>query len=205
MEALKRYQVTAYPTIVFTSSDGGMISQNVGFVPPTDFAPVIEAALEKEKIFVGQLAELEKMPDDPKLNAQVALTYLERTQPEKAFLLGEKAVEHDPKNKTGLIPNLHNELGIAYVGKAEMTTDAEEMATYFEKAIVHFKTVVDKYAKTEFDELAQYYLGVTYALTEDYDSAIPVLEKLLHHTRDDLIRRNAEAMLTRIKELAEAK
>ena len=205
MEALRRYKVTGYPTIVFTSSDGGMISQQVGFITPTDFAPVIEAAKEKEKIFAAQLTELEKMPDDPKLNAQVALTYFERMQPEKALPFSEKAVELDPKNSTGLIPNLHNELGLAYATKGETTQDAEEVAMYFEKAIVHFKTVVDKYPKSDVNELAQYYLGVTYALKQDYDSAISVLEKLVHHTSDDIIRRNTETMLTQVKELAEGK
>lgn len=205
MEALRRYEVTGYPTIVFTGSDGGMISQQVGFITPTDFAPVIEAAIEKEEIFVAQRTELEKMPDDPKLNAQVALTYFQRAQPEKALPLSEKAVELDPKNSTGLIPNLHNELGLAYATKAETVGDAAEMAMHFEKAIAHFKTVVDKYPKSDIHELAQYYLGVTYALKQDYESAISVLEKLVHHTEDDIIRRNTETILTRVKELAEGK
>ena len=205
MEALRRYKVPGYPTIVFTSSDGGMISQQVGFITPTDFAPVIEAAVEKEKIFVAQRTELEKMPGDAKLNAQVALTYLERTQPEKAFPLGKKAIKQDPKNKTGLMPNLHNELGLAYATKGEMAQDAEEMAMSLEKAIGHFKVVVDRYPKSELNELAQYYLGVTYALSKDYDSAISVLEKLVHHTGNDVIKRNTETMLTQIKELAGVK
>ena len=205
MEALRRYKVTGYPTIVFTSSDGGRISEQVGFITPTDFAPVIEAAVEKEKIFVAQRTELEKMPDDPKLNAQVALTYLERTQPEKAFPLGKKAIEQDPKNNTGLMPNLHNELGLAYATKGEMAQDAEERTMSLEKAIDHFKVVVDKYPKSDVNELAQYYLGVTYALKQDYDNAISVLEKLVHHTQDDIIRRNTETMLTQVKELAEGK
>lgn len=205
MEALRRYKVRGYPTIVFTSSDGGRISEQVGFITPTDFAPVIEAAVKKEEIFVAQRTELEKMPDDPKLNAQVALAYLERTQPEKAFPLGKKAIEQDPKNSTGLMPNLHNELGLAYATKGEMAQDAEEMTMFLEKAIGHFKIVVDKYPKNDVNELAQYYLGVTYALKQDYDNAISVLEKLVHHTRDDIIRRNTEAMLTQIKELAGVK
>ena len=97
MEAVRRYQVTGYPTIVFTSSDGGMISKQVGFVYPNQFAPVIETALEKEKDFMKKLAELEKTPDDAKLNAQVALTYLERTQLEKALLFSKEAFKRDPK------------------------------------------------------------------------------------------------------------
>lgn len=151
-----------------------------------------------------QLAELKKTPEDAKLNAQVAVTYFERMQLEKGLPVSQKAIQRDPKNKTGLMPNLHSQLGLAYATKAETATDTKEMAMYYEKAISHFKVVVDKYPKSDADEPSQYYLGVTYALTQDYDSAISVLEKLVNHTRDNIIKRNTEAMLTQIKQLAEA-
>ena len=204
MEALRRYQVTGYPTIVFTSSDGGMISKHVGFAYPNDFAPVIETALEKEKDFMKQLAELEKTPDDAKLNAQVALTYLERMQLEKALLFSKEAFKRDPKNKTGLIPNLHNQFGLAYAGKVEaaMAKDAEKADMYFQKAVAHFRTVIDEYPKSELNDSAQYYLGVTYAIKGEFEDAIAVLEKLVHHTTDANIKQNTEAMLARVKDLA---
>ena len=204
MEAVRRYQVTGYPTIVFTSSDGGMISKQVGFAYPNDFAPVIETVLEKEQAFVEQLTKLEKTPDDAKLNAQVALTYLERTQLQKALPFSKKAFEHDPKNKTGLLPNLHNQLAVTYATKVEaaMVGAPEEAEMYFEKAVSHFRTVIDKYPKSDVKDPAQYYLGVTYAIKGEFDDAIAVLEKLIHHTGDANIKQNAEAMLERVKDLA---
>ena len=204
MEAVRRYQVTGYPTIVFASSDGGMISKQVGFAYPNDFAPVIETALEKEQAFVEQLAKLEKTPDDAKLNAQVALTYLERTQLEKALLFSKEAFKRDPKNKTGLMPNLHNQLGLAYAAKVEaaMVREPEEAEMYFEKAVSHFRTVIDAYPKSDLNDPAQYYLGVTYAIKGEFDDAISVLEKLLHHTTDANIKQNTEAMLEQVKDLA---
>ena len=204
MEAVRRYQVTGYPTIVFTSSDGGMISKQVGFVSPNDFAPVIETALEKEQTFVEQLTKLEKTPDDAKLNAQVALTYLERTQLEKALPFSQKAFEHDPKDKTGLLPNLHNQLAVAYAAKVEaaIVREPEKAEMYFEKAVSHFRTVIDEYPKSDVNDPAQYYLGVTYAIKGEFDDAISVLEKLVHHTTDANIKQNAEAMLERVKDLA---
>ena len=201
-ETRSRYGVTAFPAVLFLSPDGGLIQKASGFLTPEQFSPIMESALEKEKVFMKQLAELEKMPEDAKLNAQVAITYLDRDQFEKALPISEKTFELDPKNGTGLIPNLHNQLGYAYATKAETVGDTTEMAMYFEKAINHFKTVVDKYPKSDVNEPAQYYLGVTYALKQDYDSAISVLEKLVNHTRDDVIKRNTDAMLTRIKQLA---
>ena len=204
MEAVRRYQVTGYPTIVFTSSDGGMISKQVGFAYPNDFAPVIETALEKEQAFVEQLTKLEKTPDDAKLNAQVALTYLERTQLEKALLFSKTAFKRDPKNRTGLMPNLHNQLGLAYAAKVEaaMAKEPEDAEMYFQKAVTHFTTVIDEYPKSDVKDPAQYYLGVTYAIKGEFDDAIAVLEKLIHHTSDANIKQNAEVMLERVKDLA---
>ena len=122
-ETRSRYGVTAYPAVLFVSPDGGLIQKASGFLPPEQFSPIMESALEKEKAFMEQLAELEKMPEDAKLNAQIALTYLERMQLEKALPLSEKAIERDPKNDTELIPNLHNQLGFAYAAKGETSGD----------------------------------------------------------------------------------
>lgn len=206
MEAVKQYQVTGYPTIVLASSDGGMIAKQVGVISPNDFEPVIEDALAKEEAFKGKLAELEKTPDDAKLNAQVALTYLERTQLEKALPFSEKAVKHDPRNSTGLLPELHNQLGLAYATQVEhaIVKDPEKAAMYYEKSVSHFTTVIDKYPKSEVNEPAQYYLGVTHAIKGNFDEAISVLEKLIHHTSDANIKQNTEAMLERVKDLASA-
>ena len=202
-EALERYEVPAYPTIVFASPDGGMIAKQVGFINPDEFVPVIEAALAKEEAFQEKLAELEKTPDDAKLNAQLALTYLvERKQFEKALPLSEKAFEHDPRNSTGLIPNLHNQLGLAYgmLIEGQETTDV-----YFEKAVMHFRTVIDTYPESDVYEPAQYYLGTTYAVKERFEEAIAVLEKLAHHATDENIRQSAEAQLEHVKDLANSK
>ena len=204
-ETRSRYGVTAFPVVLFLSPDGGLIQKATGFLLPEQFSPIMESALEKEKIFMNQLAELKKMPEDAKLNAQVAITYLDRMQFEKALPISEKAFELDPENSTELMPNLHSKLGFAYAEKGETTKDAKEMATYYEKAILHFKTVVDEHPNSDVNEPAQYYLGITYALSGDYDSAISVLDKLVNHTSDDIIKQNAEAMLTRIKQLAGAK
>ena len=138
------------------------------------------------------------------MNAQVALTYLERTQLEKALPFSKKAFEHDPKNKTGLLPNLHNQLAVTYATKVEaaMVGAPEEAEMYFEKAVSHFRTVIDEYPKSEIKESAQYYLGVTYAIKGEFDDAISVLEKLLHHTTDANIKQNTEAMLEQVKDLA---
>ena len=204
-EALMRYEVRGYPTIVFASSDGGMIAQQEGFIYPNEFAPVIEAALEKEEAFSKKLAKLKKKPDDAKLNAQVALTYLERKQLEKAVPFSEKAFELDPRNKSKLIPNLHNQLGLTYATALGAMLESPEAEATFEKAVSHFKTVIDKYPKSDLHEHAQFYLGVTYGIKGHFKDAIAVLEKLAHHTSDEDMRRSAEARLEQVRDLAESK
>lgn len=204
-EALMRYEVPGYPTIVFASSDGGMIAKHVGFVGPDRFAPVIEAALEKEELFSKKLAKLEKKPDDAKLNAQVALTYLDRKQLEKAVSFSEKAFELDPRNKSKLIPNLHNQLGLAYATMVSAMLESPEVETHFEKAVSHFKTVIDTYPKSDVYEHSQLYLGVTYGIKGHFEEAVAVLEKLAHHTSDENIRRSAEARLEQVRDLAGSK
>ena len=203
-ETRNRYGVTAYPAVLFISADGGLIQKASGFLTPEQFSPIMKDALAKEEGFSKKLTELEKSPDDAKLNAQVALTYLERNQLEKAVPISEKAFQHDPKNRTKLIPNLHNQLGLAYATLVEkmMLENSEEAQTYFEKAVSHFETVIDTYSKSSSYDPAQYYLGVMYAIKGHYEDAIGVLEKLSHHASDENIRQNAEAMLERVKDLA---
>ena len=161
-------------------------------------------ALKKEAEFQETLEKLKAKSDDAKLNIQAALTYLERKQLEEAVSFSEKAFEHDPKNRTKLIPNLHNQLGLAYGALVEgaMLENNEEAETHFEKAVSHFKTVIDTYPKSKAYEPAQYYLGVTHAIKGNYEDAIATLEKLSNHAKDKNIRQNAEAMLERVKDLA---
>ena len=203
-ETRSRYGVTAYPAVLFVSPDGGLIQKASGFLTPDQFSPIMEDALKKEAEFQEKLEKLKAKSDDAKLNAQVALTYLQRMQLEEAVLFSEKAFEHDPKNRTKLIPNLHNQLGLAYGALVEgaMLENSEEAETHFEKAVSHFKAVIDTYPKSQAYEPAQYYLGVTFAIKGKYEDAIATLEKLSHHAKDENIRQNAEAMLERVKDLA---
>ena len=203
-ETRRRYGVTAYPAVLFVSPDGGLIQRASGFLTPDQFSPIMQDALKKETEFQEKLEKLKAKSDDAKLNAQVALTYLERMQLEEAVLFSDKAFKHDPKNRTKLIPNLHNQLGLAYGALVEMAMleNSEEAETHFEKAVSHFKIVMDRYSNSKAYEPAQYYLGVTYAIKGHYEDAISTLEKLSHHAKDKNIRQNAEAMLERVKDLA---
>ena len=203
-ETRSRYGVTAYPAVLFVSPDGGLIQKASGFLTPDQFSPIMEDALKRETEFQEKLEKLKAKSEDAKLNVQVALTYLERMQLEEAVLFSKKAFAQDPKNRTKLIPDLHNQLGLAYGALVEgaMLENSEEAEMHFEKAVSHFKTVIDTYPKSKAYEPAQYYLGVTFAIKGNYEDSIATLEKLSHHAKDENIRQNAEAMLERVKDLA---
>ena len=199
-EAARRYGIRSIPTITFLSKDGGFIGESIGFLPPEQFAPVMENALQAEAAFQEKLAKLKEMPDDAKLNGEVALTYLERQQLEKAIPFSAKTLKGDADNTTGLLPTLHTALGTAY----GMTPEEDENAeAYRDKAVTHLRTVIDSYPKSDESEPAQFYLGMVYAIQEKYDESIEVLENLVQHATDDNIRMAAESQLEQVRHLSE--
>ncbi len=193
----------------------------------------MEEALKAEADFQEKLAKLKKMPDDMELNREIAILYLARKQLEKAlpiskkmpddlklnghfalFYIGElelekalpiaeKVFEKDLKNETGLIPKLHIELGLTY-GQQVRNRAGEINTENLQKALTHFQLVVDTYPKDSLYEPAQYYLGTTYVFGNQFDKAIPILEKLANHATDEEWKLRAEAMMKRAKDLAAA-
>ncbi|MDE0634342.1 MAG: hypothetical protein OXI43_00625 [Candidatus Poribacteria bacterium] len=257
----RKYGITGYPTIMFISPDGGVITKKVGYAPPAQFTPVMEEALKKEAEFQEKLVKLKKMPEDVALNREIGILYLQRQQIEKALPISQKmpddvelnrefgiyylsknefdkallisekmpddielnnefsiaylnqrdiekalpfskkVFENDPKNTSGLIPGLHIKFGIAYGNQIRNT--AEDVAAENTKmAVMHFQKVIDTYPKSDVFEPAQFYLGVTYSISKQYDKAIVVLEKLANHATDERMKQSAEANLKRVKELA---
>lgn len=142
-----------------------------------------------------------KMPDDIKLNNQFATTYLGQGQIEDAIPFSDKVFGKDPKNTSGLLPNLHIRFGIAYGNK--ISNQPEEVAAKnTNMAVTHFSKVINEYPKSNVYEHAQLYLGVTYSLAKQYDKSIEILEKLISHTTTDSMKQGAETRLKQIKELA---
>lgn len=198
--AARRYGIRNIPAIVFLSKDGGFIAESIGFLPPERFAPVMENALQAEAAFQKELAKLKEMPDDAKLNGEIALAYLARMQLEKAIPFSKKTFKGDADNTTGLLPKLHTALGTAY---GMTPADDENAAAYRDKAVTHFRTVIDVYPESDVYEPAQFYLGVVYAIQEKYDKSIEVLEKLVQHATDDNIRMAAESELEQVRHLSQ--
>lgn len=147
------------------------------------------------------LAISEKMPDDVKLNNEFAMTYLRQKQIEKALPYSKKVFDEDPENKMGLLPGLHMQIGFIYANMIQ-NQPAEAAAKNGKNAVMHFQSVIEKYPESKEIDSAQYYLGVTYSLTGEFEKSIQVLEKLKNHTTNDRMKASAENAIERVKKLA---
>jgi tetratricopeptide (TPR) repeat protein len=192
----RKYGVQGYPTVVFLSSEGELISLNSGFQGTKEFSSLMQETLAGEKKF-KQLKELiKKTPDDPKANAELALIYAKRGNVEQGQPYIDKALKLDPQNKTGLLPEIHLHTGLHYGQNA----DGEKAKEYFQKAETHFKTVVEKYSNSASYELALLYLGITYAIQEKHEMALSALEKL-ENAKDPEVKMRAKQFLNQVKDM----
>ncbi len=190
------------PAVVFVDFEGNLISEPAIALAfdPEKFVAEMENTLEVEEDLQRLKAVLEKNPDDPEANAQLALIYLKRNNLEKGKPLADKAFKLDVENKTGHLPELHVSLGVYYGNRI----DGENAEDYFQKAKNHIQTVIQKYPESEHHEPAHYYLAVIYVVREMYDEAIPLLEKLSDASDSDT-RTAAMQMLEIAKEGANAR
>ena len=143
----------------------------------------------------------EKMPDDVKLNHKIAVKYIQTRKIEKALTFSEKVFAKDPENTSGVLPDMHLQLGFAYVnmiqGKSEEV--ASENAT---KAITHLQKIIENYPKSDVYETAQYFLGAAYSYNGQFDKSIEILEKLLNHSTNERMKASAEKAIQSVKEMA---
>lgn len=143
----------------------------------------------------------EMMPDDVKLNNEFAMTHLNRGQIDKALPYSQKVLDKDPENKMGLLPDLHLKIGYTYAGMIR-NSSGEDTVKYGKNAVKYLQSVVENYPDSNVFESAQYYLGVTYSLTGDFDKSIEVLEKLMNHTENERIKQSAKNAIQSVKQLA---
>src|SRR5262245_22764339 len=72
IELAKRYNVRAYPTIVFVKPDGSLTAFIVGYREPTTFIQEATAALVGQDVLVRAKAKLAGKENDPMARAQYA-------------------------------------------------------------------------------------------------------------------------------------
>ena len=170
----------AIPAVALVDYEGNLIAkpplQQV--FEPENFVRMMENTLKVEAELQSLKTRIKSHPDDPQMNAELALIYLNRRDFEKGIRLAERSFTLDSKNESGLLPALHIKLGLYYGDHV----DNKNAQDYFQKAETHFQTVIQKYSQSEDYEPAQYYLGVTYAIQEKYEKAIATLTQLQEAT-----------------------
>ena len=171
-----------------------MIRLSSGYSPPEEFFGVMESTFKEEEAFKELKVAVQKNPKDLKINAELALIYINRGKLEQGKPLFDKVVKQDPNNETGLLPELYVNLALHYGQNAAGKNEKD----YFQKAEQFFQKVIDTYPDSKFYEDAHYYLGITYAIQGKSELAIATLEKL-SDTKNEEIRQQAAMMLQRLK------
>ena len=147
----------------------------------------------------SQETEIKKNPSNPKITAELALTYFNLGNFEKAQPLADKALKLDTENRTGLLPEINLNLGLHHGSNGGGENTEESL----QKAETFFKTVVEKYPQSAAYESAQLYLGITYAAQEKYHTAIAALEKL-SEAKDPAIKARASQFLDHVRNKAKS-
>ena len=155
---------------------------------------MMEGIFKEEEVFKALKVAVQKNPGDVKANAGLALIYIKRGKFELGKPLFDKVTKQDPKNTTGLLPDLYVNFGLHY-GNSAAGDNAQD---YFQKAEAFFQKVIDTYPDSQLYEDAQYYLGITYAIQEKSELAIATLEKLTD-AKNEEIREQTAILLERLK------
>ena len=187
------------PSISFVSSEGGVINKpRAGAAALFDveqFVGLMEDTIKQEEAFQQLKAGLKKTPDHPKMNAQLAIIYLEWAMLEKAQPFVDKALKLDPKNETGLLPELYLNLGVYYGNRA-----GDENDPVLQKAQGYFNKVIEKYSDSKSYHPACYYLAVTYTIQKEYRMAIDLLNKAAE-SKDPDTKAQAKRLLETVNTL----
>jgi thioredoxin-related protein len=165
----KKYNVTAYPTILFLNSDGTVIGIILGYEPADQFSSKIDTfvSVQKELPILQQ-----KVKENPKDNASLlALAKIYSAQEDTANL--DSTLTQMEKNGLGkdasAFYDLEGKLGMIYVNQ----NDPQKAAPIFTKMIKSGKTDPQKL-------LGRIGLGITYIQTKQIDKAKSEINKVLN-------------------------
>lgn len=187
------------PSISFVSSEGGLINKPragaAALFNAEQFVGLMEDALKQEEEFQQLKAGLKQTPNHPKMNAQLGIIYLKWAMLEKAQPFVDKALKLDPKNETGMLPELYLNLGIYYGNSA-----GDENDPVLQKAQGYFNKVIEKHSDSKSYHPACYYLAVTYTIQKEYRMAIELLNKAAE-SKDPNTKAQAKLLLEQVNML----
>jgi len=109
-EAVKKYRIRGYPTILFLNSSGEEVERVVGYREAADFEGVMREVLESGQSLHELMEVLKAEPNDPEANYLVAMRQLKNEDFSKAIIHLKKVIEADPENSSGYLDEAEFEM-----------------------------------------------------------------------------------------------
>jgi thioredoxin len=170
----KQYKVHAYPTLIVLAPDGHEVDRYLGFMPPDDFVPAMEACLQGKGTIATLQAQVDKSPDDRDLLYQLGMKYADAGRSEEATRTLSHALELDPTNATGRTAEILYSLG-----------DANYNDDKYTQAKPYFDRLVSEFADSDWYSEGVQRLAATEFKLGDKDAAVTTYWKLVADKQDD--------------------
>jgi thiol-disulfide isomerase/thioredoxin len=135
-----RWGVTSYPSILLFTPSGELAGRIEGFAPPDEFLQQVQQILNREQRLPTLAQRSDANPGDVMTAAQLALIYAQRGNPKRAMPFLARLEKGDPKNETGKLALVYNQVGSAW-GQAGQPVTAMGM---FQKAIKSSRNEEDR-------------------------------------------------------------
>jgi thioredoxin-like negative regulator of GroEL len=183
----RRYQVNAYPTILFLDGEGRIVHRLEGFLPPKDFLQMLQKARTKHKAIQQARATLKKKPKDVAAHATLAEFYLQNLDPEKAAPHVDALCTYDPEDKEGRQGKLLLRLGVAY----GMSGRYDQAAATFQRVMKH-----PSCRGQALEAEALLYLGLVHLMQKKFEEGRRYLEQAQKHPKaSPEVKRHAAQVL----------
>ncbi|MFC1853320.1 tetratricopeptide repeat protein [candidate division CSSED10-310 bacterium] len=104
-ELRKKYSVSGFPSVVFTTSDGSEVDRIVGFLPPLEYLKTARDYQANKNTLGDYQARLKTNPADIELNYEVGNKYAERGKFEQSRSYFKKVTDLDADNSSGKVDN----------------------------------------------------------------------------------------------------
>ncbi len=189
-ELSEKYGIRGLPTIVFMDSEGGEITRYTGYMPPKEFIAAMREAQETEKGFRAAQKTAKEDPDNVEAHSLLATNYYQRRKLEQGATHLKEVVRLDPENKSGELPQLYMQAGLA-CGKSGD----------FPKAIEFLSQGASKYPASSVSDETRYYLGISYKLAKQTDKAKETFKQLTESAKSSDLRDAAQEQLNDLAKL----
>jgi thioredoxin 1 len=196
-ELAMRYEVQSIPNIALLSPAGKPLHGIMGFYPPQAFADVLAAASPLGR----QAAALENAPDDPRVNYEMAMTYLDLGRSAPALPLFEKVLQtarpgglRDPQERR----QARDLRAAAQTGRDACLAVGEKPR----KAISRLQKSLKQNPRAEHAAMIKWYIAAAYFTIDDFDRAIQCGEQLLRQHEHSPWAMRVKPLVERAKQLA---